>query len=236
MGPEGLTLDPAAAAELLACYGLTLWESRTRADGRTRQWPPPRSSAGRSRSRSPRPPCATGPTWAECASTSQTPRTCGRTPSACSPRRRPCCRRPTAVLEVQAMAPHRRRVRGAVRRGPAVRARGVVRAGRRRRRPARRRHLRRAAADRRRRARAWCAACARRPGCSATRARPPPTSRRSRTCSRACRSWPRTCRSCASLELYPVVVAEHGASVLHAAIRLRPAERRTDAPRRALPG
>jgi acyl-CoA synthetase (NDP forming)/RimJ/RimL family protein N-acetyltransferase len=40
----------------------------------------------------------------------------------------------------------------------------------------------------------------------------------------------------ASLELYPVAVAEHGASVLHAAIRLRPAERRTDAPRRALPG
>jgi acyl-CoA synthetase (NDP forming)/RimJ/RimL family protein N-acetyltransferase len=40
----------------------------------------------------------------------------------------------------------------------------------------------------------------------------------------------------ASLELYPVAVAEHGVSVLHAAIRLRPAERRTDAPRRALPG
>nr|WP_129785399.1 GNAT family N-acetyltransferase [Promicromonospora panici] len=40
----------------------------------------------------------------------------------------------------------------------------------------------------------------------------------------------------ASLELYPVAVAEHGASVLHAVIRLRPAERRTDAPRRALPG
>ncbi|MCP2265691.1 Acyl-CoA synthetase (NDP forming) [Promicromonospora thailandica] len=38
----------------------------------------------------------------------------------------------------------------------------------------------------------------------------------------------------ASLELYPVAVAEHGASVLHATIRLRPAERRTDAPRRAL--
>ncbi|NNH53742.1 GNAT family N-acetyltransferase [Promicromonospora citrea] len=38
----------------------------------------------------------------------------------------------------------------------------------------------------------------------------------------------------ASLELYPVVVAEHGASVLHATVRLRPAERRTDAPRRAL--
>src|SRR5690606_16022580 len=38
----------------------------------------------------------------------------------------------------------------------------------------------------------------------------------------------------AALELYPVVVAEHGASVLHATIRLRPAERRTDAPRRAL--
>ncbi|MFI6425990.1 GNAT family N-acetyltransferase [Promicromonospora sp. NPDC050880] len=40
----------------------------------------------------------------------------------------------------------------------------------------------------------------------------------------------------ASLELYPVAVAEHGASVLHATVRLRPAERRTDAPRRALPG
>jgi acyl-CoA synthetase (NDP forming) len=40
----------------------------------------------------------------------------------------------------------------------------------------------------------------------------------------------------ASLELYPVTAAEHGASVLHATIRLRPAERRTDAPRRALPG
>lgn len=40
----------------------------------------------------------------------------------------------------------------------------------------------------------------------------------------------------ASLELYPVAVAERGASVLHATIRLRPAERRTDAPRRALPG
>nr|WP_108494662.1 GNAT family N-acetyltransferase [Promicromonospora sp. AC04] len=40
----------------------------------------------------------------------------------------------------------------------------------------------------------------------------------------------------ASLELYPVAVAEQGASVLHATIRLRPAERRTDAPRRALPG
>ena len=40
----------------------------------------------------------------------------------------------------------------------------------------------------------------------------------------------------ASLELYPVAVAEHGASVLHASIRLRTAERRTDAPRRALPG
>ena len=40
----------------------------------------------------------------------------------------------------------------------------------------------------------------------------------------------------ASLELYPVAVAERGASVLHASIRLRPAERRTDALRRALPG
>lgn len=40
----------------------------------------------------------------------------------------------------------------------------------------------------------------------------------------------------ASLELYPVAVAERGASVLHATIRLRPAERRTDALRRALPG
>lgn len=40
----------------------------------------------------------------------------------------------------------------------------------------------------------------------------------------------------ASLELYPVVVAEHGASVLDATVRLRAAERRTDAPRRALPG
>jgi acyl-CoA synthetase (NDP forming)/RimJ/RimL family protein N-acetyltransferase len=40
----------------------------------------------------------------------------------------------------------------------------------------------------------------------------------------------------ASLELYPVAVAERGASVLHATIRVRPAERRTDAPRRALPG
>lgn len=40
----------------------------------------------------------------------------------------------------------------------------------------------------------------------------------------------------ASLELYPVAVAERGAAVLHATIRLRPAERRTDAPRRALPG
>lgn len=39
----------------------------------------------------------------------------------------------------------------------------------------------------------------------------------------------------ASLELYPVAVAEQGASVLHAVVRLRPAERRTDAPRRALP-
>nr|WP_274997427.1 GNAT family N-acetyltransferase [Promicromonospora iranensis] len=40
----------------------------------------------------------------------------------------------------------------------------------------------------------------------------------------------------ASLELYPVAVAERGAAVLHATVRLRPAERRTDAPRRALPG
>lgn len=40
----------------------------------------------------------------------------------------------------------------------------------------------------------------------------------------------------ASLELYPVAVAERGAAVLHATIRLRPAERRTDALRRALPG
>ena len=40
----------------------------------------------------------------------------------------------------------------------------------------------------------------------------------------------------ASLELYPVAVAEHGAAVLHASVRLRPAERRTDALRRALPG
>lgn len=40
----------------------------------------------------------------------------------------------------------------------------------------------------------------------------------------------------ASVELYPVAVAERGASVLHATIRLRPAERRTDALRRALPG
>lgn len=40
----------------------------------------------------------------------------------------------------------------------------------------------------------------------------------------------------ASLELYPVAVGEHGAAVLHASVRLRPAERRTDAPRRALPG
>jgi acyl-CoA synthetase (NDP forming) len=40
----------------------------------------------------------------------------------------------------------------------------------------------------------------------------------------------------ASLELYPVVVAESGVSVLHAAARLRPAARRADALRRALPG
>jgi acyl-CoA synthetase (NDP forming) len=40
----------------------------------------------------------------------------------------------------------------------------------------------------------------------------------------------------ASLELYPVVVAESGVSVLHASARLRPAARRADALRRALPG
>ncbi|MCK0115644.1 GNAT family N-acetyltransferase [Isoptericola sp. S6320L] len=40
----------------------------------------------------------------------------------------------------------------------------------------------------------------------------------------------------AALELYPVVVAEQGASVLHATVRLRPAGRRADALRRALPG
>ncbi|WP_418276687.1 GNAT family N-acetyltransferase [Isoptericola jiangsuensis] len=40
----------------------------------------------------------------------------------------------------------------------------------------------------------------------------------------------------ASLELYPVVVAEHGASVLHVSARLRPAGRRADGLRRALPG
>lgn len=40
----------------------------------------------------------------------------------------------------------------------------------------------------------------------------------------------------ASLELYPVVVAERGVSVLHAVVRLRPAERRADPLRRALPG
>jgi acyl-CoA synthetase (NDP forming)/RimJ/RimL family protein N-acetyltransferase len=40
----------------------------------------------------------------------------------------------------------------------------------------------------------------------------------------------------ASLELYPVVVAEQGVSVLHASARLRPAARRADALRRALPG
>jgi len=40
----------------------------------------------------------------------------------------------------------------------------------------------------------------------------------------------------AALELYPVVVAEHGASVLHADVRLRPAGRRADTLRRALPG
>ncbi|NNU28600.1 GNAT family N-acetyltransferase [Isoptericola sediminis] len=40
----------------------------------------------------------------------------------------------------------------------------------------------------------------------------------------------------AALEMYPVVVAEQGAAVLHAAVRLRPAGRRADALRRALPG
>lgn len=40
----------------------------------------------------------------------------------------------------------------------------------------------------------------------------------------------------ASLELYPVVVAGQGAAVLHATVRLRPAGRRADALRRALPG
>ncbi|RPF21008.1 acyl-CoA synthetase (NDP forming) [Myceligenerans xiligouense] len=39
----------------------------------------------------------------------------------------------------------------------------------------------------------------------------------------------------ASLELYPVTVAERGASVLYARIRLRPASRRTDPLRRSLP-
>ncbi|GAB3157809.1 hypothetical protein GCM10027059_01480 [Myceligenerans halotolerans] len=39
----------------------------------------------------------------------------------------------------------------------------------------------------------------------------------------------------ASLELYPVTVAERGASVLHATIRLHPATRRADPLRRALP-
>ncbi|WP_277213805.1 GNAT family N-acetyltransferase [Isoptericola croceus] len=40
----------------------------------------------------------------------------------------------------------------------------------------------------------------------------------------------------AALELYPVTVAEQGASVLHATVRLRPAGRRADSLRRALPG
>jgi acyl-CoA synthetase (NDP forming)/RimJ/RimL family protein N-acetyltransferase len=39
----------------------------------------------------------------------------------------------------------------------------------------------------------------------------------------------------ARLELYPVVVAQEGASVLHASVRLRPAEQRADGLRRALP-
>jgi hypothetical protein len=39
----------------------------------------------------------------------------------------------------------------------------------------------------------------------------------------------------ASLELYPVTVAERGASVLHAQLRLHPAARRKDALHRALP-
>ncbi|GAB4085919.1 bifunctional GNAT family N-acetyltransferase/acetate--CoA ligase family protein [Myceligenerans cantabricum] len=39
----------------------------------------------------------------------------------------------------------------------------------------------------------------------------------------------------AALELYPVTVAEQGASVLHATVRLHPATRRTDPLRRALP-
>ncbi|CAM3727265.1 GNAT family N-acetyltransferase [Isoptericola cucumis] len=40
----------------------------------------------------------------------------------------------------------------------------------------------------------------------------------------------------AALELYPVVVGPAGASVLHASVRLRPAQQRADALRRALPG
>ncbi|MFE5336939.1 GNAT family N-acetyltransferase [Isoptericola sp. NPDC056573] len=40
----------------------------------------------------------------------------------------------------------------------------------------------------------------------------------------------------ASLELYPVVVGSVGVSVLHAVVRLRSAAQRADAPRRALPG
>jgi len=40
----------------------------------------------------------------------------------------------------------------------------------------------------------------------------------------------------ASLELYPVVVGSAGVSVLHAVVRLRSAAQRADAPRRALPG
>ncbi|WP_240644231.1 GNAT family N-acetyltransferase [Antribacter gilvus] len=40
----------------------------------------------------------------------------------------------------------------------------------------------------------------------------------------------------ASLDLYPVVVSDRDASILHATVRLRPAERRTDALLRALPG
>lgn len=39
----------------------------------------------------------------------------------------------------------------------------------------------------------------------------------------------------ASLELYPVVAAERGVSVLHAAVRLRRAEERRDPLRRVLP-
>jgi len=40
----------------------------------------------------------------------------------------------------------------------------------------------------------------------------------------------------ASLELYPVVAGSAGVSVLHAGVRLRSAAQRADAPRRALPG